>query len=86
VTIGRKDKILADGERIISYPTIEDEVWIGPHAIIVGGVTIGRGSRVAPGTVVIKDVDPYTIVGGNPMRVLRTNAIPDVSRPAQFED
>ncbi len=41
VTIGRKDQILPNGERITTYPTIEDEVWIGPHAIIIGGVIVG---------------------------------------------
>jgi serine O-acetyltransferase len=86
VTIGRKDKILPNGERITTYPTIEDEVWIGPHAVIVGGITVGRGSRIAAGTVVLQDVAPYSIVGENPMRVLATDSIPDVYNPAQFEE
>jgi serine O-acetyltransferase len=83
VTIGLKHKISTSG-RVKSYPTIEDEVWIGPHAVIAGGVVVGRGSRVAPGTIVTDDVEPYSIVGGNPMRVIRTDALPDVLNPARM--
>jgi serine O-acetyltransferase len=82
VTIGQKHKI-SDTGRVKSFPIVEDEVWIGPHAVIAGGVVIGRGSRIAPGTVVTDDVEPYSIVGGNPMRVLRTDALPDVVNPAK---
>jgi serine O-acetyltransferase len=82
VTIGQKDKTSANG-RVTSYPTIEDEVWIGAHAVIAGGVVVGRGSRIAPGTIVTGDVEPYSIVGGNPMRVIRTDALPDVVNPAK---
>ena len=71
VTIGQKHKISATG-RIALWPIIEDEVWIGPHAVIAGGVVVGRGSRIAPGTVVFNDVEPYSIVGGNPMSVIKT--------------
>ena len=51
--------------------TIEDEAWIGANAVITAGVTIGKHSVVAAGCVVVKDVAPYTIVGGNPGRVLK---------------
>jgi serine O-acetyltransferase len=81
VTIGQKDLVSGEG-RVITFPTIEDEVWIGAHAVVVGGVTVGCGSRIAPGTVVTGDVEPYSIVGGNPMRVIKTNALPDVINPA----
>jgi len=50
---------------------IENDVWIGCHAIILSGVTIGRGAVVGAGSVVTKSVPPNTIVGGNPARVLR---------------
>ncbi len=43
VTLGQRDHIDAQGRRHTLYPVIEDEVWIGPHAIIVGGVTVGKG-------------------------------------------
>jgi serine O-acetyltransferase len=84
VTIGQKADISADG-RIRSYPTIEDEVWIGTHAVIVGGVSVGRGSRIAPGTIVTDDVEPYSIVGGNPMRVIKAGALPDIVNPADLQ-
>lgn len=47
---------------------IENDVWIGYGAIIVSGVHIGRGAIVAAGSVVLKDVEPYAIVAGNPAR------------------
>jgi serine O-acetyltransferase len=84
-TIGQKDKISVNG-RVTSYPTIEDQVWIGAHAVITGGVTLGRGSRIAPGTIVTGDVPPYTIVGGNPMRVIKTGVLPDVVNLAELEE
>lgn len=82
VTLGRRDAIATDLTRTASYPTIEDEVWIGPHATVVGGVTIGRGSRIAPGAFVTTDVPPYSLVVGNPARVVKTGIIPDVTNPA----
>jgi acetyltransferase-like isoleucine patch superfamily enzyme len=47
---------------------IEDDVWIGAGAIVLPGVTVGRGSIVAAGAVVTKSVQPYTIAGGVPAR------------------
>ena len=46
-------------------------VWVGSHATILKGVTIGDGSVVAAGAVVTKDVPPMTVVGGVPARVIR---------------
>lgn len=50
---------------------IEDDVWIGEYAAVLKGVTIGKGSIVASHAVVTKDVPPYTIVAGNPARVVK---------------
>ena len=50
---------------------IEDNVWIGQFATILKGVTIGKGSIVATRAVVTKDVPPYTIVAGNPAKVVK---------------
>ena len=50
---------------------VEDEVWIGAGAIITGGVTVGRGAVVAAGAVVTKNVEPMTLVGGVPARLIR---------------
>ncbi|KAJ3103786.1 hypothetical protein HDU96_009148 [Phlyctochytrium bullatum] len=51
--------------------TIGNGVWIGGAAIILPGVTIGDGAVVGAGSVVTKDVDPRTVVAGNPARVVR---------------
>lgn len=50
---------------------IEDEVWIGANVTILSGVTIGKGAIIAAGSVVTKDVPPYSIVGGNPAKIIR---------------
>lgn len=50
---------------------IESDVWIGTGAIILKGVTVGRGSIVAAGALVSKNVPPYAIVAGVPAKVLR---------------
>lgn len=47
---------------------IEDDVWVGYGAIVLSGVTLGKGSIVAAGSVVTHDVEPYAIYGGNPAR------------------
>lgn len=50
---------------------VEDDVWIGETAIITSGVHIGQGAIIAAGAVVTKDVSPYSIVGGNPAKVIK---------------
>lgn len=56
---------------VVKPVRIEDGCWIGLSAVIVPGVTIGRGSVVAAGTVVTKDVPPNSYVEGNPGQVVR---------------
>lgn len=51
--------------------TIGNDVWIGFHATIMGGVTIGDGAIIAANSHVVKDVPPYAIYGGNPARLIR---------------
>lgn len=50
---------------------IESDVWIGGNVTLLSGVTVGRGAIVAAGAVVVKDVPPYSIVGGVPAKVLK---------------
>ena len=52
--------------------TVEDNVWIGRDARILKGVTVGKGSIVALGAIVTHDVPPYSIVAGNPAKVVKT--------------
>jgi len=62
----------ADDFRSILKPVvIEDYVFIGPRAIILPGVTIGKGAIIAAGAVVSKDVEPMSIVGGVPAKEIR---------------
>lgn len=50
---------------------IKDDVWVGMEAIILKGVTIGKGSIVAARAVVTKNVPPYSIVAGNPAKIVK---------------
>ena len=53
------------------HTIIENDVWIGHGAIIMGGVKIGNGAVVAAGAVVTKNVPAYAIVGGVPAKIIR---------------
>ncbi len=50
---------------------IEDDVWLGANTVITDGVRVGKGSVVAAGAVVTKDVPPHTVVAGVPARIIR---------------
>ena len=59
-----------------SYPqkgniNIGNDVWIGYNATIMAGVTIGDGAIIATNATVVKDVEPYSIVGGNPAKEIK---------------
>ncbi|MGA3013899.1 MAG: acyltransferase [Bacteroidales bacterium] len=70
---GYEDITIAPRQQPVSKKkiTIEDEVWIGATSVIVAGVTIGKHSVVAAGSVVTKDVPPYSVVAGNPARMMK---------------
>jgi len=50
---------------------IDDDAWIGCMSTILKGVNIGKGAVIAAGSVVTKDIPPYTIVSGNPAQIIR---------------
>ena len=68
----RRDKIIQEQGFESQKITIEDDVWIGARSIVLPGVRISRGAVVAAGAVVTKDVDEYTVVGGNPAGLIAT--------------
>lgn len=59
-----------------SYPNkgnikIGNDVWVGHNATIMSGVTIGDGAIIATNSTVVRDVAPYSIVGGNPAKLIK---------------
>lgn len=60
--------------------TIEDDVWIGFGSIVFSGVKIGRGSIIAAGSVVTKDTQPYSIIGGVPAKKIGQRFTEDAIR------
>jgi acetyltransferase-like isoleucine patch superfamily enzyme len=56
---------------------VGDDVWIGYGATILSGVTIGEGAVVAAGSLVVKDVEPFSIVGGAPAKFIKMRFSPD---------
>lgn len=71
--ISNKEKRPSDDMNII----IENDVWIGSRAIILKGVRIGEGSIIGAGSVVTKDIPPYSIAVGNPAKVVRARFTPE---------
>ena len=65
------------GKHILGHPKtkgdvkIGNDVWIGKEAIILSGVTVGDGAVIGARSLVSKNIEPYTIVGGNPAREIR---------------
>jgi acetyltransferase-like isoleucine patch superfamily enzyme len=59
---------------------IEEGAWVSSNAIVVGPCRIGAHAVVGVGSLVLKDVDPYTIVAGTPAKVMRT-----IPRPVEAE-
>lgn len=64
-------KLREDGTQFSAPINIEDDVWIGAHAVVLPGITIGKGSIVGAGAVVTKNVPPMCVVAGVPARIIR---------------
>lgn len=77
--VGRDDhRIDVVGQSVWESPrgdslrvVIGNDVWLGHGAIVLSGVTIGSGSIIAAGAVVVADVPPCSIVGGNPAKIIK---------------
>lgn len=76
--------LFEEAKHIIGHPTtkgdviIDHDVWIGENAFILSGVHIGSGAVIAARSVVTKDVEPYTIVAGNPAHSIRKRFQADI--------
>ncbi len=69
-------------ETFLATPTRENtvignDVWFGREVVVMPGVTVGDGAVIAAHSVVTQNVDPYTVVGGNPARLIRTRYDPE---------
>lgn len=69
VTIGQQNRGKYEG-----FPVIGDEVWIGPNAVIVGGITIGNNVLIAPNAYVATDIPDNSVVVGNPAKWVNKDA------------
>ncbi|HII4508586.1 TPA: hypothetical protein ACY4R8_001825 [Clostridium perfringens] len=65
-----KEVVFSDEKNKYCF-TIGNDVWIGYGIIIIGGVAIGDGAVIGAGSIVTKDVPPYTIVAGQPVKEIR---------------
>lgn len=63
--------MIMQGEEKELNPIIEDDVWIGRNAIIMPKIRIGQGSIIGAGAVVTKDVEPFSIMGGVPAKLIK---------------
>jgi len=64
---------------------IEDDVWVGYRATIVSGVRVGMGSIIAAGALVVRDVQPFTIVGGAPAKQIGWRFVGDEEQQRHIE-
>jgi putative colanic acid biosynthesis acetyltransferase WcaF len=69
------DITLSNNPLITASIIIKEQAWIGADAYVAMGVTIGQGAVVGARSAVFKDVEPWTIVGGNPSRFLKNRVI-----------
>jgi virginiamycin A acetyltransferase len=82
------NKNLFNGElkqlKQIKQITIGNDVWIGHNAIIVGEVNVGNGAIIAAGSVVTKDIPPFSIVAGVPAKVIKKRFSNEIINEIEF--
>ncbi|GFF49848.1 putative acetyltransferase C18B11.09c [Aspergillus udagawae] len=85
ITAGHDTSILSRRKFVeFGHPVfIEDDCWIGANAVILPGVRIGQGSTIGAGSIVTKDIPPFSVAVGTPCRVKRT--IPSAEEEEQDE-
>lgn len=66
--------MIMQGEERELNPIIENDVWIGRNAVIMPNIKIGRGSIIGAGAVVTKNVEPFSIMGGVPAKLIKKRA------------
>lgn len=69
-----KNVVVSSSKKVV----IGNDVWIGSHSIVLGGVLIGDGAVIGAGAVVTKDVPPYAVVGGVPAKIIKYRFSEDV--------
>lgn len=67
-TLGNKESLSGAD---LGSPIIEDNVIVGPNSVVIGPIVIGKNSIIGAGSVVVKNVAPYTIVAGNPAKFIK---------------
>jgi maltose O-acetyltransferase len=63
--------MVLSGESETKTVTIENDVWLGLNAVVLPGITVGKGSIIGANSVVTKNVEPYSIIGGVPAHLIR---------------
>lgn len=71
----KKEELPYKGDTVV-----ENDVWIGHNVVIMPGVKIGSGAIISTNSTVTKNVEPYTIVGGNPAIVINLSHYRDIYR------
>lgn len=78
---GASHDITSQAMELVYAPiSIGTDAWVAARAIVMPGVTIGDGAVVAAGAVVTKDVESWTVVGGNPAKVIKRRELKEVSK------
>lgn len=72
-----KSSVIFKYEHEFKQIIIGNDVWIGSNVLILDGVKVGNGAIIAAGSVVTKDVDPYSIVGGVPSKLIKKRFEPE---------